>query len=88
MKMTTVWRALGPIDMKSVGRDPLLRWLLLAPLLLALALRWLFPPLLTRIGEFLGVALLPYYDPAREHPLWRIGHGGQCIAPRRSRDPA
>lgn len=41
-------RALGPIDLKSVWRDPMLRWLALLPLALALVLRWFVPPLLEK----------------------------------------
>ena len=38
-----VVRAIGPIDVKSVRRDSLLRWVLLLPLLLAAAVRWVLP---------------------------------------------
>lgn len=54
-------RALGLMDGISVGRDPLLRWMLVLPPLAALAVRWVFPPLLERAGELAGVDLLPHY---------------------------
>ena len=33
-------RALGPADLRTVWRDPMLRWLALLPLALALVARW------------------------------------------------
>ncbi len=35
-------RALGPIDAANVRRDPLLRWMLVMPLMFALMFRWVF----------------------------------------------
>jgi hypothetical protein len=35
MKTLRVLQALGPIDAKNISRDPLLRWLVFYPLLLA-----------------------------------------------------
>lgn len=51
---TSVLRALGPIDAANVRRDPLLRWMLVLPLLFALLFRWLAsliePWLVARFG--------------------------------------
>jgi fluoroquinolone transport system permease protein len=61
-----VVRALGPIDALSVRRDALLRWVLVLPLLVALAARWVLPGLLTRAGALLqrdARDLLPLYAP-------------------------
>ncbi len=63
MQATRVLRALGPIDARSVQRDPLLRWTILLPLLLALAARWLLPVLVARLGVLSGADLLQYYPP-------------------------
>jgi fluoroquinolone transport system permease protein len=53
MTVFEVVRALGPIDAKSVRRDPLLRWLIFYPVVLALLLRWGVPVLRSvLIGRF------------------------------------
>lgn len=59
MSVLRAWRALGPIDGISVGRDPLLRWLLAVPLGTALAVRWMGPPLVARASALLQVDLAP-----------------------------
>lgn len=56
-------RALGPIDVKNIGRDPLLRWLIFYPLLIAALLRWGAPFLARRLAEQGQFELAPY------HPL-------------------
>ncbi len=58
--MLQVVRALGPIDVKSVGRDSLLRWVLLLPLLLGAAVRWVLPDMVDRVGALIQIELLPY----------------------------
>ncbi len=63
MYATRVLRALGPIDARSIQRDPLLRWTILLPVLLALAARWVFPSMLARLGALSGTNLLPFYPP-------------------------
>ncbi|MDX1578285.1 MAG: hypothetical protein R3266_07360 [Gemmatimonadota bacterium] len=54
MTALTALRALGPIDILSVRRDPLLRWMLVLPLLFGLLFRWVAslasPWLLARFG--------------------------------------
>jgi fluoroquinolone transport system permease protein len=54
-------RALGALDACSVGRDPLLRSIVLVPLLLAVAVRWLLPEPVARIGPLIGVDLSASY---------------------------
>jgi fluoroquinolone transport system permease protein len=56
-------RALGPVDLLSVRRDPLLRWVALMPLLFALPARFVLPGATARAGELLGLDLLPHYAP-------------------------
>jgi fluoroquinolone transport system permease protein len=58
-----VVRALGPIDVLSVRRDALLRWVLVLPLLVALAARWVLPDFLTRAGALLRRDLSAVYAP-------------------------
>lgn len=52
---------LGPLDLRNLGRDPLLRWMALLPLLVALPARIVLPPVLSRAGEALAVDLSAYY---------------------------
>ena len=59
--LATVIRALGPIDVKSVGRDSMLRWLIGMPVVFALAFRWGIPGLDSWLGERYGFDLAPYY---------------------------
>ena len=59
--LTTVIRALGPIDVKSVARDSMLRWLIGMPVVFALAFRWGIPSLDIWLGERYGFDLAPYY---------------------------
>lgn len=63
MNLRTAFKALGPIDLKTIQRDPLLRWLVGAPLVAALATRWFLPIVFTRLGIFLEFDLMPYYTP-------------------------
>ncbi len=55
-------RALGAIDVRSVRRDPTLVWLALAPLAIALVLRWGVPWLAARLQQVEGLDL-KVYDP-------------------------
>ena len=63
MNSLSILKALGPIDAKNIRRDEMLRWIVFAPIALALALRWLAPVLLIRIEEILAIEILPYYQP-------------------------
>ena len=63
MRVFTILQTLAPIDAKNIRRDDLLRWIIVAPVALALALRWLAPLLLDRIGTALQIDYAPYYDP-------------------------
>ena len=63
MRVAGVLRALGPIDLRSVQRDPMLRWMVLMPLLFAAGVRYGEPPCAAWLAERFGVALAPY------HPL-------------------
>jgi fluoroquinolone transport system permease protein len=62
MKMLCVLQALGPIDAKSVSRDPLLRWMVFYPLLLAGLIRWGVPWLTVRLLMQFQFDLTPYYS--------------------------
>lgn len=73
MNIVQVWRALGPIDVRNVRRDPLLRWLVVLPLVVALAARWLLPSLLVELEAFMQIPLLPYYSPFMAFILLLLG---------------
>ena len=56
-----VIRGLGPIDLKSIARDSMLRWLVGMPIVLAFAFRWGVPVVNAWLGERYGFDLAPYY---------------------------
>ncbi len=62
MSILTVLQTLAPIDAKNIRRDDLLRWIIVAPVAMALAIRWLIPLLLGRLAEILRIDLMAYYD--------------------------
>lgn len=61
MKTLQALRALAPIDAKSVARDPLLRWMILYPLLVAVLVRWGIPVLNARLLVAYQFDLSQYY---------------------------
>jgi fluoroquinolone transport system permease protein len=61
MNAVTAFRALGPIDLRSVARDSMLRWLVALPVLMALLLRWGVPVAAKRVSLQYSIDLLPYY---------------------------
>ena len=54
-------RALGPIDVRSVSRDSLLRWLAFMPVFMALGMRWGVPAIAAHVRVEYDFDLLPYY---------------------------
>lgn len=63
MKGTTVWRSLGPVDARSVRRDAMLRWMIFLPVVLTLAIRFILPLLVVRLGQWLPFDLQALYPP-------------------------
>ncbi|MGF1505523.1 MAG: hypothetical protein ACFB51_10435 [Anaerolineae bacterium] len=63
MNAFQVLRKIGPFDIKNIGRDSLLNWMVIMPLLIALMLRLAMPPLITLIQEELAFDLTPYMAP-------------------------
>lgn len=61
MNTLHVFRALGPIDGKSVQRDSMLKWMVIIPLFLALLIRLGVPFITQRILEQFGFDLSVYY---------------------------
>lgn len=54
-------RALSAVDALSVSRDTLLRGIVVVPLGLAVAARWLFPPVIERVSRLLPFDLQALY---------------------------
>jgi len=61
MKALKAVQALGPIDAKSIQRDPLLRWLIFYPLLIAGLIHWGVPVLSAQLAAQFQFDLVPYY---------------------------
>ena len=61
MKMTQVFKALGPIDARNVRRDTLVNWMIFIPFITAFFIRWAFPPLSHGILVRYGFDLTPYF---------------------------
>jgi fluoroquinolone transport system permease protein len=56
-----VLRALGPVDARSIGRDSLLAWMAVVPLLLGLLVRWLLPQVDAFLFERFGLDFVGYH---------------------------
>lgn len=62
MNFWTIVRTAAPADLKSVGRDDLLAWILVIPFVIALLFRWGVPLLTDWLLETWAFDLRPYYD--------------------------
>ena len=67
-----VIQALGPIDVKNVRRDSFLRWMVIIPIGLAIAIRWVFPELITRLELLVPFAITPHYEPILGYGLFLL----------------
>ena len=63
MKIVAVLRALGPVDARSIGRDAMLRWMVLLPFVVAAAMRWLLPPVVAFVDRLIPLDLASVYAP-------------------------
>ena len=59
--MLTTIRSLGPIDLRNIRRDAMLRWMIFIPFLLAFLFRFLIPWARDAILREFGFDLQPYY---------------------------
>ena len=60
MRVAAVLKGLGPIDARSVQRDTLMRWMLGVPVLIALAIRWGWPPVTAWLWNRFQIDAEPY----------------------------
>ena len=63
MNIVQQFKTFGPVDSKYIRRDDINSMLIIAPFLLALAVRWLLPFILEGIGELINFDLFPYFPP-------------------------
>jgi fluoroquinolone transport system permease protein len=63
MNIVQQFKTFGPVDSKYIRRDDINAMLIIAPFLLALAVRWLLPFILEDIGELIDFDLFPYFPP-------------------------
>ena len=63
MRVLSILQALGPIDAKNVRRDELLRWIMAAPIAMAMLIRWILPIVVARLEGILQLDLMTYYEP-------------------------
>ena len=61
MRSVAALKALGPIDVRNIIRDPLLRWMVFLPLLIGVLIRWGVPILSTYLAARFQFDLVPYY---------------------------
>lgn len=61
MNLNAIFKALGPIDIRSVGRDKGIYWMLFLPIISALIIRWGVPPLTQNLIDQYSFDLAPYY---------------------------
>lgn len=69
MQSLKTLRALGTVDALSLSRDSLLRGMIILPLGLAIAARWLFPPVVERSGTVLPFDLESLYPQLMSYVL-------------------
>jgi fluoroquinolone transport system permease protein len=69
MNSLRTFKFLGPVDFKNLQRDPLLRWIVVLPLIIALALRFVAPPILVNLEEIINLEVLPYYPAMMSYML-------------------
>ncbi|KAA3664011.1 MAG: hypothetical protein DWQ04_07895 [Chloroflexi bacterium] len=61
MTVLNVFRALGPIDMRNIRRDSLLRWMAMIPFIFAFLFRYIIPWMRDGILQRTGFDFAPYY---------------------------
>lgn len=72
MDLPKVIQTFGSADASNVRRDVMLRWMPVLPLVLAAAIRFVFPLVLDRLGQLLQVDMLSYFGPVASSALLLI----------------
>lgn len=67
MKGTAVFKALGPIDLRNIARDEMLRWMLFVPLLMAVGVRYGWPLAVAQLQARYQFDIAPYIDLAMSY---------------------
>lgn len=63
MNLSVVFKSLIPIDIRNIGRDSGISWMILLPLITGALVRWGVPPLHSYILETYSFDITPYYPP-------------------------
>jgi fluoroquinolone transport system permease protein len=69
MNALRIVKSLGPIDATSVRRDPLLRWIVALPLLIALIVRFFLPVIIGRLENTLRFGFGDFYQAVAGYAL-------------------
>src|SRR5215210_6416302 len=72
MDAARIIRTFGSVDARNVRRDSLLRWMPVVPILIALAVRLIFPIVMERLGQLLKFDLLQYHHLVASYVLLLI----------------
>lgn len=62
MRAAPAIRVFGPIDLKSIGRDPMLRGMIIVPVVLGLVLRYAMPAIAVKLQASFSFDLPRYYS--------------------------
>ena len=69
MNVLQLYKTFGPVDSKYIRRDDMSIMLLIAPVLLGIATRWVIPYIFQGIGYLIGEDILPYITPIMGYML-------------------
>ncbi len=61
MQLIRAFAALSLIDIKSIRRDPMLRWLMIYPIFFGMVLRWVVPLVTVWLSAHANFDFAPYY---------------------------
>ena len=61
MNLVTVFVRLAPVDLKNLRRDPMLVWMPVVPIVVALAIRWGVPLSAELVSGAAGIDIRPWY---------------------------
>jgi fluoroquinolone transport system permease protein len=73
MNSIQLFHTLGLAEIKQIRRDPMLRWMIFLPLVIALAARGVIPLIFERLAAALPFPLMPYYPAIMGFVLATLG---------------